>query len=101
MPSPSSAPRHVPVSRAHRLLDALSASLVIIGGVLFSFAFAGLARLHRLPGPEYVHGMRIEQLSRYYRLSAMSWAGLAMVVLGVMLGVYTWLQHRAARPVAD
>ncbi len=83
------------------MLDILSATLVVAGGVLFSIAFAGLERLHRTPMSEYVDGMPIEQLSRYHRLSAMSWAGLAAVALGVGVGVYGWRQHRAAARIAD
>lgn len=89
------------VSRAHRILDILAAALVVTGGVLFSVAFAGLERLRRTPMPEYAEGMPIDQLSSYYRFSAMSWAGLAGVALGIGLGVYAWRQHRAARRSAD
>lgn len=99
-PSPSPAPAVV-VSRAHRRLDLLATMLVTIGALLFTIAFIGLRRLHSVTLPEYRVGMPIEQLSRYYRLSLMSWAGLGIVAFGIAIAIYSWARHRAAARAAD
>jgi hypothetical protein len=83
------------VSRAHRALDLLSATLVIAGGALFAVAFVGLERVRHEGVIEYTRGMTIEQLARYHRFALLSWVGLATVAAGIGIGVYTWMQHRA------
>jgi hypothetical protein len=87
------------VSRLGRSLDALALSVFVVGAICFGTAHVGMRRLEQSGFVEnrVVAWAMIREWTRWQRLS---WLGLALVVMGVTIGVVSALVHAKQKRAA-
>jgi hypothetical protein len=87
----------VAVPRIGRLLDAAAAVLLLAGGALYARSYYGLEELRDRPPGAYSAGMEITRLAEFHALNRVSWAGVAVALIGVGVAVYAALLARKLR----
>jgi hypothetical protein len=75
------------VPRIGRLLDVAAAALLVVGGALYVRAYVGLEALRARPLAEFTAGMEISRLAEFHSLERLSYAGLALAIAGISVGV--------------
>jgi heme/copper-type cytochrome/quinol oxidase subunit 1 len=88
------------VSRFARSLDSLALLVFLVGAVCFGYAHLGMRRLQQSGFVEnrVVAWAMIGEWNRWQRLS---WIGLALVVIGVTVGVVSAIVHARQKRAAS
>lgn len=78
-----------PVGRLSRAIDLASLALIIAGAVLYLRAYFGMEAVRTTPETPFVRGTveAFAQLNEYLRLQRLSYIGLALVGVGLAVGL--------------
>ena len=77
------------VGRKSRLIDLASLLLICGGGAMYLMAYFGMQELRNRPHAEFVRGesFAFGRVAEYNRLTLLSWAGLAIAGVGLIVGL--------------
>lgn len=84
-----------PVSARSRRLDVMSVAMILLGGLCYGGAYAGMQALRAAPHDP--NAPLFAGYTRYVRLTQLSYVGLAAVVVGVCIAVYAAVHARRER----